>query len=104
MAWEKRDKRRYYYRSRRVGSKVSREYLGSGPIAQMSAELDVQRRCDREAYRTTWADFRAQLHEADAMLDDLRRHCQLLAWAVLLVHGVHYHRGEWRRRRVFRNR
>jgi hypothetical protein len=104
MAWEKRDKCRYYYRSRRVGSKVSREYLGCGPIAQMSAELDVQRRCDREAYRTTWADVQAQLQEADARLDDLNRHCRLLASAVLIAHGFHQHHGEWRRRRVFRNR
>jgi hypothetical protein len=104
MAWEKRDKAKYYYRMRRVGPKVKRDYFGCGPIAEMSAELDAQRRSERDAQRSAWADFLARSNLADATVDDLSRHCQLLASAVLLVHGVHYHRGEWRRRRVFFNR
>lgn len=104
MAWEKRNKARYFYRSRRVGPKVKRDYFGSGPIAEMSAELDAQRRSEQEAQRSAWADLLARIKEADATLNDLNRHCQHLAWAVLLVHGVRYHRGEWRRRRVFFNR
>jgi hypothetical protein len=104
MAWEKRDKARYYYRSRRIGRKVTRQYLGCGPIAHMSAELDEQRRSERSAQRSAWADFHTRISEADAALDALSRHCRLLAWGILLVHGVHNHRGEWRRRRVFRNK
>jgi hypothetical protein len=104
MAWENRGNARYYYRSRRVGTKVRRDYVGAGPLGQLSAELDQRRRREREADQATWADFLARVQAADAKHDDLSRHCQLLALAVLLAHGLHNHRGEWRRRRVFRTK
>lgn len=46
MAW---DKRGYFYRSRRVGRRVVRDYYGKGPIAEMAAFLMSELRRAREA-------------------------------------------------------
>jgi hypothetical protein len=100
MAWEKRRKSSYYYKSRREGKKVRRTYMGHGPEAQLSAQLDVERRQQRQAERTEWVDFVARVQEADAALENLSRHCRLLAAAVLLTQGFHSHNGQWRRYRV----
>jgi hypothetical protein len=103
MAWEKRRKSTYYYRSRRIGNKVCRDYMGCGQEAQRSAELDVQRRVQRQAERTGWADFVSRMEEADAALENLSRYCRLLTAAVLLTQGFHSHNGEWRRYRARRH-
>jgi hypothetical protein len=102
VAWEKRHKSTYYFRSRRKGNKVCRDYMGCGQEAQRSAELDVQRRRQRQTERAGWADFVARLQEADAALENLSQHCRLLTAAVLLTRGLHNHNGEWRRYRVRR--
>ena len=44
MAWVRRGRKLYYYRTRRVGGRVLREYLGSGPEAELAAALDSARR------------------------------------------------------------
>ena len=41
MAWEIRTGRRVYYRSRRVGRRVVRDYFGGGPEAHLAAGLDA---------------------------------------------------------------
>src|SRR5262245_54846358 len=38
--WQRRGKKLYYYRTRRVGRRVVREYFGSGPEAVLAAALD----------------------------------------------------------------
>jgi hypothetical protein len=103
MAWEKRHKSTYYYRSLRVGKKVRRDYMGSGPEAQLSADLDIQRRERRLVERVGWTDFVARVREADAALENLSRHCRLLMAVVLLAQGFHSHNSEWRKYRVRRN-
>ena len=50
MAWEIRKNLRVYYRSRREGHQVHREYF-SGLDAELAAALDAKRRCDRQAER-----------------------------------------------------
>ena len=57
MAWLKRGSSRYYYRSTRAGKRVFREYLGSGPEAELSAELDSHRREQRRENRESWTSF-----------------------------------------------
>ncbi len=81
-----------------------RDYFGRGPLAELSAELDQQRRQEQAACDTAWSEFIAAVEEGDATLDDLTRHSQLLAAAILVLHGFHNHHGEWRRRRVFKTK
>jgi hypothetical protein len=96
MAWVTKGKRRYYYRSRRVGGRVVREYYGCGPLAEMAAHLmDMRRRArtarDREA---------AQFDDVDAGFRQLHAHLDRAAAAHLLAAGYYRHdRGPWRKRR-----
>lgn len=102
MAWEKRRRGTFYYRSRRVGDRVHRDYMGRGEIAELSAQLDSRRREQRKVNQATWAEFVSRIQHADALVDNLARHCRLLATAVFVSSGYHSHNGEWRRRRVYR--
>jgi hypothetical protein len=93
MGW---DKGRYYTRSRKVNSRVVREYLGTGEAAEQAARQDAITREERESRRAV----RAELAALDASLDDLTEQTDLLARAVLAAAGYRrHHRGEWRKRR-----
>ena len=47
MAW---DSRGYYYRSRREGKRVRRDYFGKGPIGELASDLvDDMRRAGAAA-------------------------------------------------------
>ena len=101
MAWEKRQRGGLYYtRSRRVGRRVVREYLGTGPLAEALARQDAEARARRR--ERTAAERRAR--EADAALeglvDELGVGVDTLTQATLVLAGYHrHHRGDWRRRR-----
>jgi hypothetical protein len=103
MSWDSRG--RYYYRSRREGRLVRREYVGAGAVAQLAARLDEQDRHEREEQN---ARQRAQLHAEQARwrpLDDQAREVcrtvEALARLALIVAGYHQHaRGHWRKRKT----
>ena len=90
----------YYYRSRREGKRVVKEYVGAGPAAELLAAVEER---EREWHQVE-ADRRraemARMDAADAEVDDLCRRVELLVRATLLGAGYHRHdRGEWRKRR-----
>src|SRR5262245_14694767 len=100
MSWEVRKRgRQYYTRSRRVGGRVVREYVGCGRIAELAARVDNIKREERKLEAAELASIR----EVDAELDGLiARICQLadvLGRFALMDAGYHNHRGQWRRRR-----
>jgi hypothetical protein len=100
MAWERRKPGRYFYRSRRVGGRVVKDYFGKGPIGQLVADLAEEGRArraeDAAALRTEQACLEA-LDRPPAALD---RACALLATAALTAAGYRrYNYGPWRRRR-----
>jgi hypothetical protein len=103
MGWDVRDGRRYYSRSRKVGGRVVREYVGGGAAGQAAAAADALRRAEREASAEAARQRRA---EHDAALAPLLRLCEatdLLARAALAAGGYHQHDGgQWRKRRVRR--
>ena len=102
MAWETRNGRgSYYTRSRRVGGRVVREYIGMGPLAEMIAAEDAERHSVRQASRAARESCKAELERAAGLVDRSWRRASSLVEAVLVSNGYHrHHRGEWRKRRV----
>lgn len=90
------DRRGYYYRSRRSGGRVVRDYFGRGPVADAAAYLFDEMRRSRAG--------NAQRAKAVEAADDLYRRLggclDRLAAAQLLAAGHYRHdRGRWRKRR-----
>jgi hypothetical protein len=96
MAWESRQGKRYYYRSRRVGQRIERDFLGNGSEAHLAAARIELRRWQRQARRAqqeAWAG-------AGQVLDQLSEGTDLLTRAALLAAGYHqHHHWKWRKRR-----
>lgn len=103
MSWERRNgcAGRYYTRSRKVNGRVVREYVGTGPLAQIAAERDeAERRRTADEVRRRRAE-RARLAQEEAPLAALDAALTTLTKALLLASGYHQHeRGEWRRRKT----
>src|SRR5262249_38307889 len=100
VGWEQRRGRAYYYRPRKVGGRVVKEYVGAGPLGDLAAEEDAKQRADREqAARQLRAerDRIAALEDPTALLCEV---AEALARGALLAAGYRRHdRGEWRRSR-----
>lgn len=101
MSWEKRKRGgRYYTRSRRVNGRIVREYIGSGRIAELAAQLDELDREERELERFQLQHEKAQAEAFAAPVIDLHDMAELIARGALLAAGYHRHKGgEWRRKR-----
>jgi hypothetical protein len=94
------DKGRYYSRSRKVGFRVVREYVGTGPVAELAAKMDAIAREERRATLAARRAECAELASLDAVLNDLDELTQLVARAAMVAAGFHQHkRGEWRKKR-----
>jgi hypothetical protein len=100
MAWEERGNHRYYYRSRRVGDKVVKEYVGSGEVASAIADLEaLERERAEEAARQRQAE-RARQDAVDALLLAFCQGVGDIVAEALERAGYHRHdRGQWRRKR-----
>jgi hypothetical protein len=100
MAWEQRGKKRYYFRCRKVAGRVVREYVGSGPAAELAAAADALRRLEREIQSRERREEQAHLWEAEAPLLALCEATNVLTRAALVAAGYYQHdRGAWRRAR-----
>jgi hypothetical protein len=98
MGW---DKGRYYTRSKKVNGRVKREYIGTGRVAVLVAQMDALEREKKEAERAEVRALRAELDALDAPLNDLNDLAELVARAALTAAGFRQHkRGEWRKRRA----
>jgi tetratricopeptide (TPR) repeat protein len=101
MGWEKRERGRqlYYTRSRRVGDRVIREYLGTGVLAQLAAKTDALDRLRRREEAKAWRAECEGLEATDKALGELYEAVEILTRATLLSASYHQHKGEWRRKR-----
>jgi hypothetical protein len=107
MAWETRkgSDGRYYTRSRRrPGGRVAREYIGSGAVAELLAQLDAQQRKERaleaELAAQVQAERAAYYARLFGPLDALEAASSELMRQTLTELGYRQHdRGEWRRPR-----
>jgi hypothetical protein len=98
------DRRGYFYRSKRVGGGVRREYLGRGLAAELAAGIAQLERARREHDRQALRAERAEVEALDRPLRELDRLADLVARAALTAAGYRRHnRGEWRRRRERRD-
>lgn len=99
MAWEERSGRPYYYRSRRVGGRVLKEYVGAGPAAELMADVEEAARQAERARRETEKAERERLEAFDREIDAVCETIELVARAALVEAGYRQHnRGEWRLR------
>ncbi len=100
MPWVLRGRKLYYYRTRRVGRQVIRDYFGSGPEAELAAAIDAARRSAKAAQRQATLAEQARCERADALLSSYCELTELVMKVSLLAAGCHQHaRGHWRRRR-----
>jgi len=91
-----RDKRGYLYRSRRMGSRVVRDYFGRGPWADAAEYLLAQ----LSATRTESVQQDRALDAAETAYRLLHETLERVAAAHLLAAGYYRHdRSPWRRRR-----
>ena len=99
MGWEERGGRLYYYRKRREDQTVISEYVGSGHLAELAAQLDELRREEQEEARQHERKKREeaeqQAQRVRAVMDSIR----IFTHASLLAAGYHTHKGQWRKRR-----
>ena len=106
MGWETRagSASRYYTRSQRAGGRVSREYVGTGLLAELVAAEDQLHREAREQAARDRRTERECLEALDGPLLALDARVEALYRAALVVAGYHRHqRGDWRRRRAQRD-
>ena len=101
MAWEKRFNQRYYFRARRQGGKITKQYFGRGAQAIAAAEEDAARRAERAAVRQAEQERRqAALAVADQVAA-LGAEVDSLLEAALLTAGYwRPQRKAWRKKRV----
>jgi hypothetical protein len=97
MAWEKRQRGGlYYYRSRRAGGTVVKEYLGKESRAVRAAAEIAEKRVKREALKQETERARS----AASLVANFAGHVDLAVSAVLLNGGWYKHHRGWRRRNV----
>lgn len=98
MAWEKRSSGRlYYYRSRRVGHRIVKHYLGCGPVAKLAAAMDAEARKTRKAGMKQAREEQSRVRHVSSQVERLSEAADLMTKIALVLAGYHqHHRGEWR--------
>jgi hypothetical protein len=100
VAWEGRERGgRYYTRSRQEGGRVVREYVGTGPLAELAAEEDIARQELEESRREREREEMERLEALAAPVLEVSEAAEILARAHLVAAGYHRHKGEYRRTR-----
>jgi hypothetical protein len=98
MGWEtrKRGAGPYYYRARRVGGRVRKEYRGSGMVGELAALLNETQRQQREAEASRQREERERFEKSMSFLNELEDAAEILVQAVLVAGGFRRRKGQWR--------
>lgn len=101
MAWESRNGRgRYLTKSVKRDGRVIRQYLGTGPVAEIIAKLEALERERREVERAERREAEARLDEALRLVETFSAEVDTVVGATLERAGFHRpKRGKWRKRR-----
>ncbi len=99
MGWENRGNGRYYYRKKRIGSKVVSEYVGTGLIGEIAEEFDKSESEERILrHKEEKKEIRCTA-EINNIVKKIENEIKLLTKAFLILKGFHTHKGEWRKKR-----
>jgi hypothetical protein len=100
MGWEKRGNATYYYTAERFGGRVVKQFVGSGRVAELAAQLDALARAERKEAAEAAQRERDELAALDAALAPLHALADAATAAALVAAGYHRpKRGHWRKRR-----
>ena len=99
MGWEKRGSGLYYYRKRRIGSRVVSEYMGGGELGEAAAAYDRAAQDAREQELRSAKEEREKITALAEAGAEAEQGIRALVRAFLLLAGYHTHKGQWRRRR-----
>ena len=88
MGWERRGDVDCLYHTRRVGGRVVKGYLGSGPVAQLAADVIAEARDCRASITQARKAELARLDELDEAVDRLDRFSELMIEARLTAWGL----------------
>src|SRR5215213_8568452 len=99
MGWEKRERGGpYYTRTRKIGGRVVREYVGGGTLGHIAALQDAQERRRREEEAALCKEERERLEALVAPVEQRCEATEIVYRAALLAAGFRRHqRGEWRK-------
>jgi hypothetical protein len=99
--WERRQRGGLYFtRSRKKDGRVVREYVGTGPLAELAAKTDALKRLRHDEEAKAWRAERENLEALDELIEELYEAADVLVRATLLAAGYHQHnRSEWRKKR-----
>jgi len=101
MGWEYRGGcGPYYYRVQRIGGRVVKQYFGRGQAAELAYLMDQLERMNRAEAARKFKKMAEAEEEIESHLDRVCLLAEMAAWLVLAARGYHYHRGEWRKKRV----
>ncbi|WP_417381921.1 hypothetical protein [Gimesia sp.] len=100
MSWDqKKGKKKYYYRSKRVDGKSIKEYVGRGRTATEAELFDQQQHLRKQFDQRYWDLRLCLLDRASDSTDHLFMLSTILFKAILISSGFYLHKGhEWRRR------
>jgi hypothetical protein len=99
MAWARRRYGRYYYRSVRQGTRVTKTYLGTGLLGELAEFLDAEERAERQEKAAEWQQTRKDLEALDAQFSAWWNTGSAIIDATLTAAGYYrHHRGVWRKR------
>src|SRR5919199_690140 len=97
MGWEKRDRGGLYYtRSRKIGGRVVREYVGTGPVAKLAAHMDAEKRLRRQEEAQAWQEERKRMEALKAPVEELCQATDVLVEVHLVAGGYRRVAGNWR--------
>ena len=101
MAWETRARGgRYYTRSVRKDGRVHREYIGTGPTAELIAAVGALEHAQLRDERAAVVRQRQSVERVEAAVDDIDIMVETMTRLELVCAGFHrHHRGAWRKRR-----
>jgi hypothetical protein len=101
MAWENRGKQRYFYRSKRVGDRVVKEYVGLGEAGSLIEAMREERKARKAGEREAIQEEMDEVAFLEAAFKPLDEFATAVAESALLAAGYHRpKRGPWRKRRV----